>query len=243
MLHLQTLDAETMRVDRQVFSRHLSNLLSAGRLYLDQVRHDLGSLFGRPSEPFDLLEKATAAEYDAHFEYRLMVALRNHVQHRSSPLQSISYSGELEESTGDSRLRFTAEPKIHVRMLREDAGFKKSVLHEIPADAEMINLTPAVRVYVDSLCRIHESVRSVLRESTETWDRVVEGALARARQAMVSAGGNFSAVRLRADGELDDVEDLPEETIDSRRILERKNSLMGSFAQRYVAGLAKGVFP
>src|ERR1051326_8629214 len=46
-------------------SRRLANLLSACRLYLDQVRHDLRTTFGPPSDLPDKVEKKTNEEYDA----------------------------------------------------------------------------------------------------------------------------------------------------------------------------------
>jgi len=64
-------------------TRRLVNLLSAARLYVDQMNHDLGRLFDDADEIRAAVKQESSARYDASFGFRLMETLRNAIQHRS----------------------------------------------------------------------------------------------------------------------------------------------------------------
>jgi hypothetical protein len=55
----------------QTINRRLANLLSACRLYIDQVKHDVDGLYGRESQQTEQLKRAFSAEYDGCLGYRV----------------------------------------------------------------------------------------------------------------------------------------------------------------------------
>ena len=126
--------------DIAAVSRRLANLLSAARLYLDQINHDLRATFGPTSDVPRIVKAKTAEQYDARFGYRLMYSLRNAVQHRSMPVHALSYSSE---SVGQG-LQFRAIPSIDVVRLK-DAKLKPAVFAELESRGETVELTPLVR--------------------------------------------------------------------------------------------------
>lgn len=56
--------------DIAAVARRLANLLSAARLFLDQVKHDLSSTFGHDSQICEAIERKTSEQFDSRFGYR-----------------------------------------------------------------------------------------------------------------------------------------------------------------------------
>ena len=82
--------AESMQ-SRLCLDRRLANLLTACRLYLDQSDHGISTLFGKGSPELAGVKAFKNGLYDAHWGYRLMEALRNHVQHSGLIVHIISF--------------------------------------------------------------------------------------------------------------------------------------------------------
>lgn len=74
----------------QDLNRRMVNLLSTARLYLDHLRHRSAPLLKCASADSGAVEAIISHEYEARRGYRVMEALRNHVQHRGLPLHSIT---------------------------------------------------------------------------------------------------------------------------------------------------------
>jgi hypothetical protein len=88
MIHAENLTWTSMFSDISRINRSLPNLLTITRIYTDPVKHDMGTLSALPKEP---ILNCFGQEYDSYFEYRLMEALRNHVQHHGMPITELSY--------------------------------------------------------------------------------------------------------------------------------------------------------
>ena len=73
-------------------NRRLANLLSAARLYTDQIKHDAAALDSSETSLAQLLSKKFSDQYDARLGYRVMEALRNYAQHRSLPVHQSELS-------------------------------------------------------------------------------------------------------------------------------------------------------
>ncbi|HUP63442.1 MAG TPA: hypothetical protein VNA69_23860 [Thermoanaerobaculia bacterium] len=78
------------RAKSQIVNRRIVNLLSAARLYLDHVRHELNAMFSPGSRELADFELATNAQFDNVLAYRFCEQLRNHVQHQGLPIQEIT---------------------------------------------------------------------------------------------------------------------------------------------------------
>lgn len=57
--------------------------------------------------------------------------------------------------------------------LREEEKFNRSVLNELEAMGDLIDLKPLVRQYMESIGRIHLFIRALLKDDIEKWDSAV----------------------------------------------------------------------
>lgn len=145
-------------------NRRIANLLTTARLYLDQIPHELSNLYGKGSPPCDKFKKATKTEYDSILGYRVMEALRNHVQHRSLPTHGINFNITRDETHDPNRRRFSVVPLVSLSELEDDPKFKKTVLkdlQEFKVKDGYANLLPFIKEYVEALGRIHMVLREV----------------------------------------------------------------------------------
>lgn len=155
---------------RHNINRHLNNLLSSAKLYIDQTAHALSEMYGRGSSQHQRYIESTNQEYDKALAYRTLEALRGYVQHRGLPTHSISFSSKRDESCPDrtARNRHFVTFGLVPQSIREDGGFKSRVLHELESIADekgQVELMPLIREYVSGIARIHKNTRT--RISTE----------------------------------------------------------------------------
>jgi hypothetical protein len=227
------LDWPGFQDDIAAVSRRLANLLSAARLYLDQVNHDLRATFGPTSDLPQVVKAKASEQYDARFGYRVMETLRNVMQHRSMPVHALSYPSESIEHG----LQFRAVPSIDVLRLK-DAEVKPAVFAELEARGETVALTPLVREYVEGLGNIHEALRNLAARQVALWDSVLASTQARGTEP--SGGGAKRAVLAM---HLDNTENVIEtvqvftDLTDYRRAFERRNSVLSHLARRYVSSV------
>ncbi len=80
-------------------NRHIMNLLTAVRTFLDHTERNLKHRHGKDSEQFQAFKKATAEAYDGSFAYRFLYKLRNYVQHCGMPIGKMSINMQLGEET------------------------------------------------------------------------------------------------------------------------------------------------
>ena len=107
--------------ERRIICRRIVNLLSACKLYLDQIIHHLSNIYGSDSEQIALVIEEKSNQYDNLLGYRVMEALRNHVQHRGYPIHTIKYSSRLVED----HVLYTVIPQIEIKYFIDDKKFKK----------------------------------------------------------------------------------------------------------------------
>ncbi len=214
-------------------SRRLANLLSAARLYLDQVTHDLRSTFGPAADLPVAVKAKSSEEYDARFGYRVMETLRNVMQHRSMPVHALSFP---HESVGQG-LQVRAVPSIEVARLK-DAELKPAVLAELQSRGESIDLTPLVRDYVEGLSNVHGELRTLAAPYAASWDAVLASTQARGAAALDSNPKRaVFAFRLdEADNVLETVQVFTDLT-EYRQVLERRNSTLSGLTRRYISSV------
>jgi hypothetical protein len=165
-------DTEFRTIMGMVFqtSRRIQNLLSSAKLYVDQVRHDLSTLYGRDSAQFKGFEGATKKEYDARLGYRVMEALRNCMQHRSLPVGYVTVGWRRE--TIDDPAKHITNPELSLKNIRKHGGFKAQVLAELEAMSALPKLKTLVRDYVEGLAMVQADLRARLAADTERADRI-----------------------------------------------------------------------
>jgi len=147
---------------RLALDRRFLNLLSSFRLYLDQTAHAISEGCGDSSSEFKDLKKFKADLYDDHASYRVVEALRNHVQHRDLAIHSISFNNGTVWTEQGPLNALTVVPFIHVEQLRDDDGFKASTLRELEAKGTRFDVRSDVRIYMDCIAKIRDEVTRLL---------------------------------------------------------------------------------
>jgi hypothetical protein len=171
----------------------LVNLLTAARLYVDQLNQNVRECIPNTTDSKELVKEYFSKEYDVNKEYRFMEALRNYVQHRGFPVHLAPQGGRWTSLEDDGLLEYYMELYTIRSYLEEDGKFKKTSLDELD---EKIDLKTATRSYMESLSNVHESVRSIIAESVKAARELIEDA--RRRYAAIHNGSlaGLSACKL-----------------------------------------------
>ena len=216
--------------------RRLINLLSTGRLYLDQSIHNLNNISSIKSINIEEINTEKNKQYDQYLGYRVMEALRNYVQHRGYPIQSLTYNNKLVGKDPNGRVLFSTTPYIHVQEFEKDNKFKKEVLKEIKRLGEKIDLKPLLREYVESLWNIHAKIRELLKSDILAWEQLLQNTLNKiqSNNSKIRPNIGLSAVRQNEDGLNIDSFEIDKFIIEYRQELQRKNSTFINLSKRYV---------
>lgn len=167
-------------------NRRLANFLTTARLYLDQVSHDLSTLYGSSTSiPCDF-KVMTNLEYDNSIGYRVMEALRNYIQHRKLPLVRIGYPSwwypkpvAAGETDLPGQIRHVSVVEFSTKQLREDGGIKAAVLKELEEKGDLLDVRPFVREYMEALTRIHVGLRAKITADADKWTSLIKSCLER----------------------------------------------------------------
>jgi hypothetical protein len=162
---------------RRKINRRLANLLSSARLYLDHLRHDAKAILGEDSVEYTELIKGISAHFDESFSYRLMEALRNHVQHRGLAAPSFSVNHQLTEARPGAEVACTVTPQMMKRYLLADSKLTAKIRSEIEALSDATDLKPHVRQYVSRLNQINNKVRVLIAEQCPPWEATIRDAM------------------------------------------------------------------
>ncbi|HDH98127.1 MAG TPA: hypothetical protein ENF70_03215 [Deltaproteobacteria bacterium] len=149
-----------MHDSRLSITRSLINLLTTCRLFLDQSNHHINLIAGAKSKIKEEYQNLKTHEYESNFSYRILEELRNHAQHKGYPFHIITFSTKLVDPEPGSLVVTSVIPKLSVKRLTGEGGFKQKVLDELSAlGNDDIDLRPHIRSYIDSLQHIHNKIR------------------------------------------------------------------------------------
>jgi|JI9StandDraft_2_1071091.scaffolds.fasta_scaffold34113_2 hypothetical protein len=175
-------------------NRLVVNLLSTARLYGDQVKRAFSNLkLDRTFKTIATERLATA--YDSSFDYRFLEALRNHVQHRSTPVHSMGARELLRATTDGWADSFTLWANRDI--LEEEGDFKAQVLQEMPAK---VDLRDAVRKYVTQLGEAHLELRAQVAPTVQAARTLVDEEITRYQvESGMSAVGLCACIEVDSD--------------------------------------------
>lgn len=196
----------------QEANRHIANILTASKSYVDQVVQDfkmvpLGPTFEEEAG------KTLSEAYDASLGYRFMEALRNHTQHFGFP--ATGFTGNIEGNGANDwveQLLITAKKSE----LFANPKFKQRYLDELP---EKIDLRAMTREYVQRLGTVHIALRELVSKFIEDARQTVEAAITR----YGADGRPTLGLCARRLGETDEHVQLLTDWDDVRRKLAEKN--------------------
>lgn len=217
-------------------TRRIINLLSTGRLYLDQSIHNLNNIPSIKSINIEEIKKEKNKQYDQYLGYRVMEALRNYVQHRGYPVQSLTYNNKLVGKDPNERYLFSITPYIRVQEFEKDNKFKKEVLKEIKLLGEKVDLKPLMREYVEALWNIHAKIRELLKSDILEWEQLFQNTINKfqGKNSKIRSIIGLSAVKQNEGGSYIDSIEIDKFIIEYRQELQRKNSTFINLSKRYV---------
>lgn len=162
---------------KHTVNRHLNNLLSSAKLYIDQTAHAISDQFGNASSQYQRFIDSTREEYDNSLAYRALEALRGYAQHRGLPTHSVSFSSRRDNTDPVRRKnRHVVTFGLVPETIREDGGFKSSVLQELDGIVDKdgkIEIMPLIREYVGGIARVHKSARMAISAELDMADSFV----------------------------------------------------------------------
>ena len=173
----QALEYANSMQQRVLLDRRLVNVLTSCRLYLDQTDHGLSTVFGKSSSEATAVKEFKNRLYDSHWGYRLMEAVRNHVQHAGLPVQRITFDSCLIERANSSYAEFTVYPQASLKTLSEDKQFKRGILQELQEKDEQLDLRGPVREYMSCFVILHDKLRQTIKPVVEAARTKYEAAI------------------------------------------------------------------
>jgi len=218
---------------RLALNIRLVNLLTAVRLYTDQLSSHVCACIPSDRKLKADIKTLFSAEYDASFEYRFMEALRNHVQHSGIPVHRVS-TGAVWTDLEDGLLEYSLYFGAQKRELSQNNSFKKNILDEMP---EEVNLRLASRKYIEAISRIHrqarEKIESIVESSRLSFDRAIKDYMVIYEKEPTG----LYAYAYRGEEVIDEVLILTKWD-DVRRELVKRNSELVNMRKRYVTSQA-----
>lgn len=133
----------------------LIGYLASARYFLDSSDKILPKLISETkSEEFVAFR---ASIYDNSKEYRFIEALRNYVQHRDLPIDSLKHNNFIEETDNreDSDLVTSISLLASREKLSSDNKFKREVLEGMP---ELIDIIQCLRAHMARLWSMHDRI-------------------------------------------------------------------------------------
>ena len=222
---------------RLLLNRRIVNLLSTCRLYVDQVQHSAQS----PCFSGCTLEQVKALfskQYEMSLGYRVMEALRNHIQHRSLAISRISYPSKMEKKDGDNPLwSYKLSLGLDLDALREDETFKQPILEELASLSEIQNdIILFVRQHVEGIAGAHSSLRELITENIRVADSTVVRALADWKAAGHEESG-LAALHLRSDSRVEEHVFITSNFKNKREELLAENQTHMNLSRRFVTNV------
>lgn len=233
---------ETFQSERRLFNRRLINLLTTSRAYLDQTGHQFSNNFGESSPQYISFNEKGNSEYDAHLGYRVMEALRNHVQHFGWPIHSVLYSAQLigdlsnAKSISNAKSLYVIHLFMKTKYLEENNKFNKKMLIELKSieKKDGIDLKLMIREYMEGLADIHIEVRALLQETIRKSKEEFSAAIRRFQKRFPKVDPYGLELVAEDNGNIVTNVSILKELVDSLTILEKKNKNLVKLSKRYV---------
>lgn len=221
-------------------SRLISNLLSSTKLYFDHLMGHLSAIYTKNSKEFKSVIECKNKHYDNSFSYRLLEALRNHVQHAGLPF---SYSAHSQWHNEFKYMVNISTPVLIVDDLRASSKFKKSVLKEIPDNEKEIDLKNHIRAYVGLLSEINEHVRELVNNDYKYWEEQISSVISKCSDELkLKTGANIVLDLTFENDAANSSTSLFMKFLNLRQNYIMKNHVLVSFEKRYISTIEKKLF-
>lgn len=149
---------------KSTLNRRIINLLTAARLYRDQITKHVRCCTKNEPDIKSYIISLFNNEYDSNFDFRLIEAFRNHVQHCGLAIHRTIIKSSWEDFDDDRKQLNQIQLFIRKDELEKDTTFKKSVINEVP---EQVNIIYALRTYMGSMSNIHDHIRAKIKNNID----------------------------------------------------------------------------
>jgi len=220
---------------RLALNIRLMSLLTSITLYRDRFCHHVKECVPHFSGADTLAKSFLSKEFDENPEYRFMEQFRNHVQHFDLPIHWISSGMRWTDLTEDGLLEYSMDFGVQKSFLEENEKFKKNIINESPAE---IDLKSTTRSYVESLSKVHDAARELIKESVQNARQNLEDAYSQFRKLYAEHSGSLSACMIDNEGVIETVP-LMLYLDDIRMKLQKRNRKLVNLRKSYVTGKTK----
>jgi len=236
--HMLTWDLPhtVLAADIRVINRRLLSLLAAGKLYVDQLEHDFVTLYGRRSQQWVSVEEKRRTLRSASLGYQVAAVLRDHIQHRGLPVNTLYYQKTAKDEDGQRRLQAGADPYLDVHELQSDREVRKDkeLFDRLQGLGRRVPVTPLIKDYLGCLGELHKKVREITSADGGAWEGDLRALLSRAEAAFGPAPV-VAVVELREDGSYGEEHHVFDDLLELRPALLRKNAFLSNLAQWFVS--------
>jgi hypothetical protein len=220
---------------RQNLNIRVVNLHTSGKLYKDQLNQNVTKCVPEILHIKETIKELFDKESLENIEYRFIELLRDHVQHTGLPVHWIQLNLNRIPSDEDGLLEFNLELGLELSQLKEDRLYKKCNLNGL---GENINLKSAIRSYIESISKVHESARSIIANSVTKARELIEkihfhyrpiynGSLSGLCAMKKTDLGQFTSIPLLLDWD------------NIRLELQKRNKTLPNLKKCYVTGIIK----
>lgn len=151
--------------DERDLTRKFFNFLSTAKLYIDQVCRILGDVDKNISDKIKTyIETKRKNNLPENFTIRLMIALRNHMQHYD--FSTGIYEGSDSVILGDNEVVnfHHAGITLNVQKLLQNDSMKGQIPELFQSSETKIDLTEQTQLFYNELCLIQKSIRDETKD-------------------------------------------------------------------------------
>ena len=133
-----------------------------------------------------------------------------------------------------SNRRHTVVPSLQPTYLKEEGGFKASVLQELSALGDLVDLRPLVREYVVGIFAVHQDLRARWADKVNTADSIIREMIDRYKEVAGDDTLGLAAVRRDDDNNTAEAVSVFDEPIERRRWLMMRNAMIAHVDKHFV---------
>lgn len=160
---LDDLSAEQLKTVKSRVNASVNNYILSGRTFTAQLKRHVQACLPQDRVEVNRLTRRMEIEYQRSFAYRFIDSLYDYVSYYGISVHSVEMAGKQVSANKNSRRSYSIKAFIERDYLGGPTDFRASVLKEMPARVELIELLDS---FMDSLSRIYDLACRITDEST-----------------------------------------------------------------------------
>lgn len=153
--------------NKRLVARRVANLLSSCRTFIDQVKGHVRQIVDRAASK--RIVQMIRTTDDSSVIYRLMEQLRNTIQHSSIPI-SVSPTLKRGESVDRNHCTCYSTIQLSISSIKHEDKLTEIVREAVTSDADSIDITPYIRIYLDELSQVVYKIREEAKLQIQEWE-------------------------------------------------------------------------